>query len=80
MKYVHGNDTYPNLLHLTVIIMSHTNLLYVIIMSRTIEHRFTLKLVHDIIITYNRMHHTDKYTQHKLTHFASLAKWLSVHL
>ena len=48
-------------------------------MSRTIEHRFTLKLVHDIIITYNQMHHTDKYSQHKLTHLTSLAKWLSVH-
>ena len=31
---------------------------------QTIECRFTLKLVHDIIITYSQMHHANKYSQH----------------
>ena len=30
----------------------------------TIEYGFTLKLVPDMIITYNQMHYTDKYSQH----------------
>ena len=30
----------------------------------TKECRFTLKCVRDIIITYNQMHRTDKYSQH----------------
>ena len=30
----------------------------------TVECGFTLKLVRDIIKTYNQMHHTDKYSQH----------------
>ena len=30
----------------------------------TLECRFTLKLAHDIIITYSQMHLTDKYSQH----------------
>ena len=29
-----------------------------------IQCRFTLKLVHEMIITYNQMHRTDKYSQH----------------
>ena len=29
-----------------------------------IECRFTLKCVHDMIITYSQMHHLDKYSQH----------------
>ena len=33
---------------------------------QTIECRFTLKLVRDMIITYNQMHRTDKYSQHIL--------------
>ena len=31
---------------------------------QTIECRFTLKLVRDMIITYSQMHRTDKYSQH----------------
>ena len=45
----------------------------------TIECRFTLKLVRDMIITYSQMYGTDKYSQ-QLNHLASLAKWLSVRL
>ena len=33
---------------------------------QTIECRFTLKLVRDMIITYSQMHRTDKYSQHSL--------------
>ena len=32
----------------------------------TIEGKFTLKHVRDMIITYNQMHHTDRYSQHSL--------------
>ena len=45
----------------------------------TIECRFTLKRVGDII-TYSPMHHRDKYSQHSSMFLASLAKWLSVRL
>ena len=31
---------------------------------QTIECRFTLKLVRDLIITYSQMHRTDKYSKH----------------
>ena len=30
----------------------------------TVECRFTLKLICDMIITYRQMHRTDKYSQH----------------
>ena len=43
----------------------------------TVECRFTLKRVRDIIITYSQMHHTDKYSQNSSI---SLTKWLSIHL
>ena len=32
--------------------------------QRTIECRFTVKRVHDMIRTYSQMHHTDKYSRH----------------
>ena len=52
---------------------------------QTIKCRFTLKLVCDIIITYSKVHRTDKYSQHssliqKKKEMASWAKWLSVSL
>ena len=45
----------------------------------TLESRFTLKLVCDMIITYSQIHRTDKYSQ-QFNHLASFAKWLSVRL
>ena len=35
-----------------------------LVIQATMEYRFTLKRVHDTTITYNQMHHTDKYSQH----------------
>ena len=46
----------------------------------TVECGFTLKLVRDMIKTYNQMHRTDKYSQLSSIIQASLAKWLSVRL
>ena len=45
-----------------------------------VECRFTLKRIHDMIITYSQMDRTDKYQQRSLIINASLAKLLSVHL
>ena len=53
---------------------------------QTIKCRFTLKLVCDIIITYSKVHRTDKHgvSQHRSLilkkKLASWAKWLSVSL
>ena len=44
---------------------------------QTTECGFNLKLVRDMITTYNQVQHTDKYSK-QLNHLASLAKWLSV--
>ena len=46
----------------------------------TVECGFTLKLVRDMIKTYNQMHRTDKYSQLSSIIKTSLAKWLSVRL
>ena len=48
----------------------------------TIECRFTLKCIRDMIVTYTQMHCTDKYSQitTQLNHLASLVKWLNVSL
>ena len=53
----------------------------------TIESRFTLKCLRDIIITYNQIHRTDKYSQPSsiiwpiwLNGWVFVNKWLSVHL
>ena len=35
-----------------------------LIFRQTVDFRFTLKLVRDMIITYSQMHRTDKYSQH----------------
>ena len=43
----------------------------------TIECRFTLRPLRDMIITDSQMHRPDKYSQHSSI-MASLAKWLSV--
>ena len=52
---------------------------------QTIKCRFTLKLVCDIIITYRKVHRTDKYSQHgslinKKKTMTSWAKWLWVRI
>ena len=47
----------------------------------SIAYRFTVKHVRDMIVTYNQMHRTDEYSQHRqFNHLASLANWLSVRL
>ena len=47
----------------------------------TIECRFTQKCVHEMLITYSQIHHTNKYSQYSsVIRKTSLAKWLSVRL
>ena len=46
----------------------------------TIECRFTLKLVRDMIITYSQMQRTDKYSQRSSIILVNLAKWFRVRL
>ena len=46
---------------------------------QTIEFGFTLKLIHDMIITYSQMHRTDKYSEHSLIIWpVSLNGWVFV--